>query len=107
MVSDQVEIIKRRRNQLVIHSLIYYEFNANIIDDYTYDAWSKELAELQAKYPSESAAAPLSEMFADFDGSTGYQLVGRATEHQRARAESLLRYHLINGRTIKWVAHRK
>lgn len=94
------ELIKRRRNQLVVHSLIYYEFNDNIIDDRTYDQWSKELAELQRNYPLEASQAPLADMFADFDGSTGYQLVGRATERQRARADSLLRYHLTTRRTM-------
>lgn len=100
MNAEITELINRRRNQLVIHSLIYYEFNDNIVSDAIYDKWSKELAELQAKYPSESAAAPLTEMFADFDGSTGYQLAARASDNQRQRAESVLRYYLTHRRTI-------
>lgn len=102
MVSAAVasEIINRRQRQLVVHAIIYYGFNDNIIGDSTYDAWSKELAELMRDYPIEAAQAPLADMFYDFDGSTGFQLVGRAREQQRSRAESLLRYH-ITRRTNK------
>lgn len=48
--------------------------NENIISDHVYDAWSKELAELQTKYPQESKKAIYSKEFEEFDGSSGFDL---------------------------------
>lgn len=69
------ELIHRRRRQVLIHSYIYYSLNTNIIDDHTYDLWTKQLAELQQNHPKESANVKFYyEEFADFDGSTGFHL---------------------------------
>ena len=65
------ERIKQRRLQILIHSYIYYELNQNIVSDAKWTKWAKELVELQALYPIESAAVIYSEQFKDFDGSTG------------------------------------
>lgn len=72
--TDVTELIKRRRLQILVHSAIYYRFNENIISDHTYDAWSKELAELQQKYPTEAKQAPYAVAFAEYDGSSGFDL---------------------------------
>ncbi len=69
-----IELINRRRRQILVHSAIYYQFNDNLITDHTYDHWSKELAELQVNYPKESKTAPFYEEFKTFDGSTGFDL---------------------------------
>ena len=45
-----VSLMRRRRLQVLVHSCIYYRFNTNLIDDHQYDAWGKELVELQRKY---------------------------------------------------------
>ena len=75
-----VELIKRRRLQILIHSALYYTLNENVIDDHTYDKWSKELAELQRTYPQESKLAPFYEDFAEFDGSSGFDLNHKAPD---------------------------
>lgn len=75
MTPEQVaELINRRRQQILVHSCIYYRLNDNIISDYQYDMWSKELAELQRAYPEIAETVPLSDEFREFDGSTGYDL---------------------------------
>lgn len=38
-------LIKRRRLQILVHSIIYYRFSDNIIDDATWSAWALELEE--------------------------------------------------------------
>lgn len=85
-------LIKRRRLQILVHSAIYYRFNDSIISDHTYDAWSKELAELQKQYPKEAAQAPYAEAFADFDGSTGFDLP-TSEPWVVNKAQQLLAYH--------------
>jgi hypothetical protein len=46
----------------------------NIIDDYTFDMWAKELVELQERYPKESREARFHDAFENFDGSSGFDL---------------------------------
>lgn len=65
------ERIRQRRLQILVHSYIYYELNQNIVSDAKWMKWAKELAELQASYPIESAAVCYAEQFKNFDGSTG------------------------------------
>lgn len=69
-----MEKIKRRRRQIMVHSLIYYRLNNNLIDDKTFDKWAYELVDLQKQYPEESKAVELYEDFKDWDGTTGFNL---------------------------------
>lgn len=85
------EKIQQRRYQMLVHSFLYYELGENIIDDYTFDLWAKELVDLQAAYPEESKAARYYEEFIDFDGSSGFDLPYNYINIQR-RANQLLDY---------------
>lgn len=91
VLDNIVELIKRRRLQILVHSALYYTLNENVIDDHTYDKWSKELAELQRDYPQESKQAPMYDDFAEFDGSTGFDLPHKAPDVVN-RARHILRY---------------
>ena len=52
------ELLNRRRRQILVHSVIYYKMNDNLISDSTWSAWAAELEELQAKYPGIAAKVP-------------------------------------------------
>lgn len=69
-----LELINRRERQILVHSCIYYKLDKNVIDDHTFDRWSKELAELLVAHPEEAAAAEHAKAFVGFDGSSGYDL---------------------------------
>ena len=86
------ELITRRRRQLTVHSFLYYQLNENIIPDYTFDLWSKELVELQVTYPDIANEAPYASEFKEFDGSTGYDLPYNYPEFQKV-AFHLLAHH--------------
>ena len=43
--------ILRKRQQILVHSCLYYRFDTNLIEDYQYDRIGKSLANLQIKYP--------------------------------------------------------
>lgn len=68
------ELINRRRRQILVHSVIYYKLNDNIISDSTWSKWAVELAALQEKYPKIAASVPYAKEFEDFDPSTGCNL---------------------------------
>lgn len=79
-----LELIKRRRFQIALHSTIYYVYDTNIISDSEYDRFSRELVELQERFPQLSRLAPLYEAFKDWDGSTGFHLTQRLNFHHKA-----------------------
>ena len=54
MDEEIIQLINRRRRQVLIHSIIYYRFDENIISDAMWTKWAMELADLQRKYPEES-----------------------------------------------------
>lgn len=46
--------ILRKRQQILVHSCLYYRFDTNLIEDYQYDKIGKSLADLQFRYPELS-----------------------------------------------------
>lgn len=68
------ELINRRRRQILVHSIIYYRMNENIISDAKWSEWAFELAELQRKYPEIAKNCFRAEEFKNFDGSSGFNL---------------------------------
>lgn len=68
------ELISRRRRQILVHSIIYYKFDDNIISDATWAKWARELYDLQKQYPDIAATCPFADAYKDFDPSTGYNL---------------------------------
>ncbi|MCG0050749.1 DNA ligase LigA-related protein [Priestia aryabhattai] len=77
-----MELISRRRRQMLVHSFLYHQLNDSLIDDYTFDRWCKELVELQLKYSRESLQVVYANDFKDFDGSSGYNLPYNRSEIQ-------------------------
>lgn len=68
------EFIHRRRRQMIIHSVIYYRMDDNIIDDHTWQEWANQLAAVQNRHPQLKAIGFYDELFDDWDGSTGNHL---------------------------------
>lgn len=91
-MTDIAELITRRRRQILVHSFLYYQLNENIIDDYTFDRWSKELYELQIQYPEIASKCIYDDGFKEFDGSSGYDLPYSNPEIQ-STGFKLLNYH--------------
>ena len=67
-------LITQRRYQVLIHSIIYYKMDDNIVSDDTWAKWALELEELQNKYPDIASQCPYAEAFKEFDHSTGMNL---------------------------------
>lgn len=84
------DLIQKRRLQLLIHSCIYYELNANVISDKQWDEWARELLKLQEDYPEISKKVCMYEDFKDWDASTGAFLPIRKIE-VKSRAEWVLK----------------
>lgn len=68
------EKIRQRRRQMLVHSYLYYEMDANIISDSQWSKWGVELAQLQNEYPKEASEVEYAEQFKEWDGSSGAHL---------------------------------
>ena len=66
--------IQQRRYQILVHSLLYYELDINLVEDNKWAEWGKELVELQASHPDVSSRVIFAEAFKGFDASTGFNL---------------------------------
>ena len=72
--SKIAELIQRRRYQVLVHSLIYYDLDANIIDDHTWMDLANELVDLQKANPEIAEQVIFADAFRDFSGETGMNL---------------------------------
>lgn len=75
---DILELINRRRRQIIVHSVLYYRHNTSVVSDHIFDQWCSQLVTLQADYPREASEAEWSGQFKNFDGSTGFHLTDNA-----------------------------
>ena len=66
--------IHRRRYQILVHSLLYYELDINLVSDAKWAEWGRELVELQNAHPDIASQVIFAEAFKSFDGSTGFHL---------------------------------
>ncbi len=86
--------INRRRRQILVHSAIYYRYNNNLVSDKTFDDWCMELVSLHNQYPVESSKAVFQDVYKDWTGFSGYDLLkGTALWWSEKKAEQLLRYN--------------
>ena len=68
------ELLFRRRQQVWVHSILYYRMNTNLISDFQWSKWALELENLQNEYPELSKQVAYYDVFKDFDHSTGSTL---------------------------------
>lgn len=66
--------IQHRRYQILVHSLLYYDLDINLVSDAKWAEWGRELAELQNAHPDIASRVIFAEAFKGFDGSTGFNL---------------------------------
>ena len=67
------EDIRRYRLQMIVHSVIYYTYNCNIISDDEWSKRAKKLVELQSKYPDIANKVIYADEFQDFDRFTRHK----------------------------------
>jgi NADH/NAD ratio-sensing transcriptional regulator Rex len=82
---------------ILVHSIIYYQFDDNIATDAKYDANSKQLAELIKIDPGAHKASKWYYVFKDYgkDGSTtGYYLFTNLKKRDKVELSNLAEYVL-------------
>lgn len=87
---DVAEIIQRRRLQVLVHSLLYYELDTNLVTDQQWTAWAKELAQLQLQHPERARSGLYAEAFQGFEGASGFNLPFRDVRIVRIARDLLI-----------------
>ena len=82
--------IKQLRLSLMVHSIIYYELNDNIISDAEWSKRAKELVELQEQHPDIAETVVFADLYRGFKGDTGFDLAKGADEAAWGKAKYLL-----------------
>lgn len=80
---------------ILVHSLIYYELDTNVVLDETYDNNCKELYELQNEFTKEFIQSKYYDAFKDFNPSTGYDLINKLNKTQYKKIENIAK-HVIS-----------
>lgn len=88
-----LEIISHLQRRVLVYSILYYEYDKSPISDYFYDKIAHGLAELMEKCPNVNDSKYYY-VFYDYDGSTGYFLPGRLTDHDREIIMSIVEHAL-------------
>lgn len=68
------ELIDRRRRQIHVHSVMYYQWDTTLVADHVFDAWSNELVDLHRNHPDLIGVGYRPDLFADWTGDTGMHL---------------------------------
>lgn len=78
-LKTKIDFLQRK---IILNSIIYYEFDSNLISDREYDLLCKQLVRLSREYGDTSDTQYGYAMY-DFDGSTGFDIYGRLTRSDR------------------------
>lgn len=95
---DQIDWLARF---IIVHSIIYYEMNYNVITDKMYDEYAKHLARLIKLNQDIIKDCYYHYVIYDFDGSTGFDLRGRLTEEDNKYLTHLAIKVMQDGKKIK------
>jgi NAD-dependent DNA ligase len=68
-VKQKIEMLEK---WLIIHSILYYELNTNIVSDYTFDMNARQLLEYKKQYPDIFKQSKWYYIFKDFKTSGFY-----------------------------------
>lgn len=106
----KIEYLQRR---IIVHSILYYELDNSIIEDFQYDGISRQLIKLMSETSDEEfRKTEYYYCMHDFDGTTGFDLYNRLNESDKAKlmriAKNVLDVYMIKkyGKTKKhWVQY--
>ena len=57
-IGSPEELIICRRKQLLVHRILYYCYDAPMVEDHIYDKWERQLAALEKEYPELAEKCP-------------------------------------------------
>lgn len=77
---------------IIIHSIIYYEFNGNVVEDKMFDSNSQQFVRLVDEHPKAFKRSAYYKTMKGFDGNTGFDLLHRLKRFDMEEAKKLHGY---------------
>ena len=68
---------------IIVHSIIYYEYDSSVVSDIVFDDNAKQLYEMIANNKVEFKKTRYYYCFKDFDGTTGFDLYNKLCEDDK------------------------
>lgn len=90
---SEIDILNYQQRQIILFSMLYYREAISAVPDYEYDMFSHGLAERLHACPDKEKTRYWY-VFNDFEGSTGFYLVGRLTWDDRMYLEDIQERYL-------------
>lgn len=88
--STKISYLQRR---IIVYSIMYYEQNESCVSDAYYDSISHQLVKLQRECdPAEFRHSTYYYAMYDFDGSTGFDIPSRLTNHDKKYLTNIASY---------------
>lgn len=85
-ITDQLDWLCRK---IIIHSIIYYDYDTNIISDPDYDKLARKLERLVNENRDKINKCYYYECLKDYTAATGFDLKDRLTDEHRKYLEHL------------------
>lgn len=96
-IVDQISFLQR---YIIIHSIIYYHLNSNVISDSQYDEYAKYLEKLIKLNDKEFKESQYYYAFTDYSSATGFDLYDKLNEHDKEYLFKLANNILYQGNKI-------
>lgn len=78
MYWNDITKVNHLQRKILLCSITYYKLNENCISDFEYDSISKQLVKMQKEMQrSRLKRTMYYYVFKDFEGSTGFDLIGK------------------------------
>lgn len=88
--------IQMLQNWIIVHSMLYYEFDTTLVEDRMYDMNEVQLAKMMKKYPKSASRSKYAYAFEGFDGSTGFDIPSKLTKEHRKHFLNIINFLLKN-----------
>ena len=79
---------------IIVHSILYYDFDTNLVDDRVYDMNMVQLTEMMRSYPKAASKSRYAYAFRGFTGSTGYDIPSKLTVKDKRRFYEIINFIL-------------
>lgn len=79
---------------IVIHSILYYDYDTSLVEDRVFDMNEVQLAKLMKDHPKEAKLSKYAYAFKGFDGSTGFDIPSKLNKEHKERALGIVNFIL-------------
>ena len=96
---EKIELLQR---WIIVHSILYYEMDFNLVEDSVFDNNCRILLKAMNKYPKSFNESYYYKTFKTFDGNTGFDLPDRLKRFDEQHYQYLLKIAInLKGQNTK------